>query len=70
MRLYSRREGYILGGSHNYSIRCSKRGYILGGTGIFWEGHIYLFKRGYILGQKGRFWDKKTLHISRKGGGR
>ena len=51
------------------------RGYILGGRGIFWEGHIYMIKRlGVYYGGGGRRWilgvfltyDKKGVYYWRE----
>ena len=39
-----------------------KRGYILGGRGIFVEGHTLLLKGGgYILGERDRFWQRRKI---------
>ena len=48
-RGYSKREGYILGGSH---IVVEKGGYIQGGRGIFLEGRTY-----YTFVERGIFWE-------------
>ena len=67
--VYSRREGYILGGGDIfweggvYSGRegyILRGGYIMGGRGIFWEGGVYAsrdHKKGDRSWEGGRIWE-------------
>ena len=69
-RIYSGREGYILGGSNNIIV-VEKGGYILRGRGRFWESRTYTLNFvvfGRYLRRRGRYRVRRTYKLVEKGG--